>query len=100
MLHVHPLAGEVNKLSSTGKGWTNSKVENAVGHLMHFLSFSNLKKDRLKDANFEKFLDCYLESYDSAGGPKLDKEVQHGLNLSMKTQAESSELPSGTKANQ
>jgi hypothetical protein len=28
-----------------------------------------------QDANFDKFLDCHIESYQSAGGPKLDKEV-------------------------
>lgn len=27
------------------------------------------------DANFDKFLDCHIESYQSAGGPKLDKEA-------------------------
>ena len=28
-----------------------------------------------EDANFEQFLDCHIESYQSAGGPKLNKEA-------------------------
>ena len=32
--------------------------------------------DRSQDANFDKFLDCHIESYQSAGGPKLNKEAR------------------------
>ena len=32
-----------------------------------------------KDGHFDQFLDCHVESYQSAGGPKIDKEVHHGF---------------------
>ena len=39
--------------------------------------------DRSQDANFDQFLDCHIESYQSAGGPKLNKEAR-GSFLGMK----------------
>lgn len=39
------------------------------------LNLCFLLGDRSQDANFDKFLDCHIESYQSAGGPKLNKEA-------------------------